>query len=197
MEKRKIITGVLVALLFGAAARADLMPAAGSGAGPRPRPLILRETVVPPSNFSHPWDGFITSDLSSLPARTLSDEFAPTRQPLETPHLYILADRQSGISLCLCALLGLGLCKAAPCVKKFSWGAIPAWYHDGGPYQIGHSLAVAPDCICPAPMCHLISPNEPFEEPPSPYEEGILLPWWPKSQFFPCTLAARGPPARW
>jgi hypothetical protein len=61
----------------------------------------------------------------------------------------ILIDRQDSMTLCLYALLGLGLCKSAPWVRKLTFGTIPEWYHDGGPFQVGHSCRIAPDCTCP------------------------------------------------
>jgi len=61
----------------------------------------------------------------------------------------VLTDRQSSMALCLYALMGLGLCKSAPRIREFSFGVIPVWYHEGRPFQIGHSFSLSPDCLCP------------------------------------------------
>ena len=75
----------------------------------------------------------------------------------------IRSDGQNSLGLCLCALLGLGVCRSAPWVKKLSLTVIPEWYHDGGPRQIGHSLAVTPDCLCSSSAC-FVQPQSPAED---------------------------------
>jgi hypothetical protein len=97
--------------------------------------------------------------------------------------------------LCLYALLGLGLCKSAPWVKKLSLGVLPGWYHDGGPFQIGHSLAISPDCLCLAVVC-FTQPQDKAEDLQPLYRLGAVAALWRAAQFVPAVRAARGPPVR-
>lgn len=158
VEKRKIITAILAALLVGASAQADLMPARGLETGIlhlRPASPGREQTY---GQVTIRLAGLEVADRNSLPWERWNAESTPSEPVGEPSHLYVLADRRDSASLCLCALLGLGLCKAAPCVKRFSWGAFPSWYYEGGPYQIGHSLVISPECDDLAPVC--------FTEPP-------------------------------
>jgi hypothetical protein len=111
----------------------------------------------------------------------------------ETQPLRILSDGQSSFSLCLYALVGLGLCRSAPWVRKLSVGVIPDWYHGGGPWQVGHSMAISPDC-CPVPIYCLVQPDHTREDSPSRHSRGTIMSLWRNSQFTPTVLAPRGPP---
>ena len=107
--------------------------------------------------------------------------------------MLVLCDRQDSLGLCLYALFGLGLCKSAPWVKKVSLGVVPGWYHDGGPFQIGHSFAVTPDCLNAALVCFVQQDNI-AETPLSQYrDEEIVSLWW-QSQCTPVIRSPRGPP---
>lgn len=133
------------------------------------------------------------ANLDSYARGLLAEGQGQVEPPEEGPRLHVLAEQQNSASLCLYALLGLGLCKAAPCVKKWSWGGLPEWYHEGGPFQIGHSVAVAPDCLCPTLVCHFLPPPDLGMERASNYEWGLAR-LWPKSQYLPTVCAPRGPP---
>lgn len=122
--------------------------------------------------------------LSAVP----SDE-----PPQEARQAYIQADHLNSLGLCLSALLGLGLCKSVPWVKKFSFTVVPAWYHDGGPAQIGHSFAVTPDCVCMAPVC-FVQPDVPAEDSIPGWRFSAIVSLWRTSQFTPAVCAGRAPP---
>ena len=106
----------------------------------------------------------------------------------------IRRDEQDSLGLCLFALLGLGLCKSAPYVKKFSFGTVPEWYHSGGPSQIGHCFAISPDCLSCAPVVCFIQPDCEGKDVTPQYFSGAIAALLRKSQFAPTTLASRGPP---
>jgi hypothetical protein len=106
----------------------------------------------------------------------------------------IRADEQNSLDLCLFALLGLGLCKSAPYVRKFSFGAIPDWYHTGGPSQIGHSFAISPDCLSLKPACRCRMQPDSTAATVSQFRLEIVESLWRRSQFTPAVLASRGPP---
>jgi len=118
-------------------------------------------------------------------------DFEPVRQT-QTPR--ILTDQQSSRNLCLCALLGFGLCSSAHCLKKLHFGFIPEWYHHGGPYQIGHSLAVNPDSLRPISLCCFIQTTFAGEDCEPHYHSGTIMSLWRTSQYTPDVLASRGPP---
>jgi len=77
----------------------------------------------------------------------------------ETIAPIITSDRIDSLHLCLSALISLGLCSSVHWMKKHSFGFIPEWYHNGGPFQIGHSHALMPGTLCPAPACCFIQPS--------------------------------------
>ena len=133
------------------------------------------------------------SDLDLLTVGLLPDPEGDVGQTSEARLLRILSDGQSSFSLCLYALLSLGVCRSAPLVKKLSVGPIPDWYCAGGPWQIGHSLVLAPDCCSAAVYC-FIQPEHPRENSPSRYCRGAIMSLWRHSQFTPTALTSRGPP---
>lgn len=113
--------------------------------------------------------------------------------------LTLPADRSSA-SLFLSALAGLGLWQLGRSAKNLHLGALPEWYHDGGPTQVGHatpldlefSLAAMPVC----PFDSLVKQQPPIIP--------LLLErqWWihetvvfvVKSRHIPPTIDPRGPP---
>lgn len=106
----------------------------------------------------------------------------------------IATDGQNSLHLCLYALLSMGLCRSVPYVKKVSLGIVPQWYHDGGPFQIGHSSAISPDCLDAAPIYCFIQPDDRADDLTPRYRPGAIVSCWRTSQFTPSVLASRGPP---
>lgn len=106
----------------------------------------------------------------------------------------IASDRQNSLHLCLYALLTMGLGKSVPYVKKFSLGVVPQWYHDGGPFQVGHSHAIAPDCLDAVPVYCFIQPESGAEDLTPLFRHKTIVSLWRESQFTPLALASRGPP---
>lgn len=128
-----------------------------------------------------------------------SVEFLPRtnidgRQTSEMQQPQILTDGTNSFNLCLSALIGLGLCSSVNFVKRFSFNFIPEWYHNGGPFQIGHSHAVTPETLYPAPACCFIQPACAVESHIPQYRLRTILSLWRKSQFTPDVIASRGPP---
>jgi hypothetical protein len=108
--------------------------------------------------------------------------------------IHVLVDTNSSLSLCLYALLGVGLCSSGHWIKKVSLGAIPHWYHDGGPSQIGHSLAICPHRLYPEAVCCFVHPELEEQEPSPQYHRGLIEPLLRKSLFTLSVLASRSPP---
>jgi hypothetical protein len=112
----------------------------------------------------------------------------------QTPPPQIAADAgNSSFSLCLSALLSLGLCHSISGVKKLSFGFPPQWYHYTGPSQIGHSIAVDIDSV--SPVCCYTQPIPRVTDLALQRHFGTVVSLWRTSQFTPDVIASRGPPA--
>ena len=134
------------------------------------------------------------TDLSIEPVDLSPQGGEEVGELLLTQNAQILTDGQNSLHLCISALIGLGLCSSAHCLKKLSFGFIPEWYHNGGPFQIGHSLAVSPESLCPAAACCFVQPVHTAEDIIPQYCCGTIVSCWRKSQFTPDVIASRGPP---
>jgi len=196
IKRRQIITVLIGALVVCAISHADMMPVSPlDAADGRQSPQAHTLTDLRPASPSSPFADFVgIGDLDSSFVRFLPQAGPEAGQPSETKPAAILTDRQNSLTLCLYALLGLGLCRSAPLVKKVHFSGIPDWYHSGGPLQIGHSFAISPDCLASAPICCLVQPECGAETPLAQYRRGAIVSRWRKSQFTPMVLAPRGPP---
>jgi len=141
-----------------------------------------------PSNFP----SVATLDFCSV--EFLPEANANVSQTSEMQHPLILTSGPGSFNLCLSALMGLGLCSSAHWVKRLSFGFVPEWYHNGGPFQIGHSFAVTPESLCPVPACCFIQPVCTVEDSLPQYRLGTVTSLWRKSQFTPVVIGPRGPP---
>ena len=191
MARRRIIWVVVLAMAVVVTARADMIPVFGpavtvslsaSEPSEQQSPSVAPEDSLFPLGALDPLAGGLSRGV------LVQDPQPSTPQPV-----IILSDKQDSLSLCLYALFSLGLCKSAPWVKRLSFGIIPSWYHDGGPWQIGHSFAVAPDCLSYAEIC-VVQPQGGPERLSPHYNRGIVSPLLRHSQFTLAVLAARGPP---
>ena len=134
------------------------------------------------------------ANLDLGPVELLPEPTADTVQTSELQNMRSFTDGPGSFALCLYALIGLGLCQAAPWVKKLSFEFIPEWYHDGGPFQIGHSFAVTPETLYPMPACCFVQPACMVESHIPQYSQRTIVSLWRKSQFTPDVIASRGPP---
>ncbi len=97
------------------------------------------------------------------------------------------------MDLCLYALLGLGLCKSAPWVKRLHIGVIPEWYHHNAPAQIGHSYAIEPTCLCSTAVC-FVQPDCRAEDSVAPHRLRAVRSLGRASQSTLAVLPSRAPP---
>ncbi len=193
---KKTITTAMVALAVASVVHADMVPMSPPDGGLR-QSLPVCEGRVPQqySDSNEPAAFLGTVDLDSLPVGFLLQTTAEADQLGETKPAPILTDGQNSLSLCLYALLGLGLCRAAPFVRKSYVGGMPDWYYSGRPHQIGDSIAVSPDCFISARAACFIQPGCPAEDSLVGYRGGIVVALWRKSQFAQPVLTSRGPPS--
>jgi hypothetical protein len=197
-RRNEIIPVLIGALALCATVRADMVPLSPTDVGYQTwSQTCVPADLLPPSPLNSCIDSGGVADLDPASVGFLFEPTQEAGQNRETKPAQILADRQNSFSLCLYALFGLGLCRSAPFVKKFHFGCIPDWYHTGGPAQIGHSFAIAPDCLSPAPVHCFIQPDSiaGTENALPQYCRGTVVSLWRKSQFTPAVLASRGPPS--
>ena len=192
---RLIISACAAVLVVAATGYADMKPVCSPGADvraacscDRPGPL----STAPVTSFGR-------SGMPYLGPRSAAHT-AEARPDVGLTHaaqtLQILRHEQDSLSFCLYALLGLGLLKSVPCAKRLSLGVVPGWYHDGAPSQIGHSLAISPDCFTSTPVCCFIQPESMNEAPALQYHQRGIVSLWRASQFTATVLASRAPPSR-
>jgi len=189
----KLLAALVGGLVVSVSVRADMVPI-DVGTEVRQAARVCSEVPAQSDDFAGLFDYHSVTDFRpeaiQLPAEAGTD-FG------QNPHArppQILTDGQSSLSLCVSALLGLGLCSSAHCLKKLHFGHIPEWYHNGGPWQIGHSLAINPDSICPVPAYCFVQPTHAAEDRIPQYRSGTVVSLWRKSQFTPDVIASRGPP---
>jgi hypothetical protein len=194
IEWRKIIPAVLAALVLVGTGYADLMPMSpaevtSEGTLPTDLPPVLQDSKGG-GLFHSPGILGLDSPGVGLP----SPVEAGAGGASETQALGVFSREPQSRDLCLYALMGLGLCKSAPWVRKLSFGVIPGWYHDGGPFQVGHSHAISADCLCSALGYCFIQPDRRAEDPTPLHRRGMVVAPRRKSQFTRTGLASRGPP---
>lgn len=190
---RKYIAAFVGGLFVCAAAHADMVPVSQLDAGYRHTEQPCGQAGSVYTSSSSPFGSFSFAALDSWSVEFLPKANTDISQSSELPSLQ-LTGGPSSFSLCLSALIGLGLCSSAHCIRKLHFGFIPEWYHDGGPYQIGHSLAIMPNSLCPAPVCCFVQPVHTVEELMPQSRLRTIAALWRKSQFTPDAIASRGPP---
>jgi len=194
-NRREKILGLIVALLVAGVARADMVPASERDSARKPLRHVCSRMEFQHANFSGLYDSSVAADLDFGPVRFLPragvDDVGQTSQ---TPHAMELTGGQDSSSMCLYALMSLGLCAAPHWVRRLSSGFVPEWYHEGGPFQIGHSHAATPESLYSLQVCFLAPPVHTAESIVPHYRLRTIVSLWRKSQFTPAVLAARGPP---
>jgi hypothetical protein len=190
---RNIITVIAAVLVVAATGHADMRPVCPPDAGVQAARSCDQFNPLRDGRFS-PFGPLGTPYTGPRSAGYPAEAQPYIGQTHQARPSRMLADERGSMGFCLYALLGLGLLKSAPYVKRLSLGVVPGWYHDGGPFQVGHSLAVSPDCLCSAPAC-FVQPDNATDDPPPQYCHEMIVSLWRKSQFTPTVLAPRGPPS--
>lgn len=192
--RTQVAVAVLGAMALGAASHAGMMPISPLSEAPR----LSRSGYVTASQedmgLPCPFDDLRVADLDLIPVASVSDSCDDIPLGDGAPAVHTLSDGQNSFTLCLYALLSLGLCRSTPLVRRLSFAHIPQWYHDGGPFQIGHRLAISPDCLCSAAVCCFVQPAGSAEDSIPRYHFTCVVCVWRNSQFTPAVLAARAPP---
>ena len=196
MSGRRAISVLFAVLVCTVSVYADMMPVRTSSTeSGKPAYIPSGQTNLQYVDSSGPFNYPGVVDLDLWPAELLPGQTADIEQPPELQNLRSLTGGPGSFALCLYALIGLGLYQAAPWVKKIPFQFIPEWYHDGGPFQIGHSHAVMPETLYPTPACCFLQPACMVESNIQKYSQRTVISLWRKSQFTPDVIASRGPPS--
>ena len=194
INRRKLLITVGLGLLVTTGVYADMTPVSQSDAKRVRSSHACSLAELQYTNLSSPYNPPSVTELDLWSVEFLPEAKDDDSQSAEIQHLQILTNGPGSLNLCLSALIGLGLCSSAHWVKRISFGFVPEWYHNGGPFQIGHSYAVTPESLCPPPAFCFTQPVCTVEDSLPQYGLGTVVSLWRKSQFTPCVLAARGPP---
>ncbi len=194
INRRKLLITVGLGLLVTTGVYADMTPVFRMDAKCVQSSNVCSRTELQYTNLSSPYNPPSVTELDLWSVEFLPEAKDDISQTSEILHPLSLTNGPSSLNLCLSALIGLGLCSSAHWMKRLSFGFVPEWYHNGGPFQIGHSYAVTPESLCSVPVCCFIQPVFTVEDSLPLYRLGTIVSLWRKSQFMPCVLASRGPP---
>ena len=194
-NRREKVLGLVVALLVAGAARADMVPASERDGERKPLRDVCDSMEYQQADSHGLYDSSVAVDLdfgrSQFLPQARVDDVGQTSQTL---YAMELTGGPDSSGMCLYALMSLGLCAAPHWVRRLSCGFTPEWYHEGGPFQIGHSHAATPESLCSLQVCFLAPPDDRAEDSLPQYRLGTFLSLWRKSQFTPSVIASRGPP---
>jgi hypothetical protein len=193
IKGRDILIAVLAGFVVTTAGYADMMPVAAPEAGVRHTNSSGCETS--PVRTATPRTTLDSgpSDFSARLGGYLHDPSAETASRSDLSDALVLTDRQNSLDLCLYALMGIGLYRSAPWLRRFSLGVVPDWYHTGAPLQVGTSVVVRPDCVAMACVC-FVQPEPPFAHNRPDYRPEAAVRLRRISQFATAADAPRGPP---
>ena len=195
MNGKRTILVLFVVMVCTAYTYADMMPVPAASAERGQSSDVTRvQTDLHCADSSSLFNYPSAANLGLWPVGFLPDQTADTGHTPELQNLRSFTDGPGSLALCIYALIGLGLCQAAPWIKKISFEFMPEWYHDGGPFQIGHSFAVTPETLYPTPACCFVQPARMVESHIPKYSQKTIVSFWRKSQFTPDVIASRGPP---
>jgi len=198
MARQEALLLVAVLLVSVPAARADLDDPDAPGCAESPRFGSLPQQ-------QHDYENTHCSAQDQSPQRSypnLADiplgltwrqsppVFAPPAG--DNPKALILHSGPSSLSLFFVSFSYLGLWRVGRSASRFRFGSAPAWFHTGGPIQVGHASAIdtsgpmlfAP-CSQPLPGDH--------SRPPS-FSDALRQPPPVAAQCFSRAHATRGPP---
>ena len=190
----QLVLGIMAAVTGAAPVYADMTAVIPLDAPTLPSAAVETAARLVKMDVSGLADSFLDSrDPRSMFVGYVTGEPDRRVRVEGSPPVVILTDRRDSMALCLCALMGLGLCKSAPWVRRFNVSAIPGWYHDVGPLHIGQRLAIPPDCTCSVVAC-FYQPSRVAQHAMLCSRRRTVAPVWRMSQTAPTALAGRGPP---
>lgn len=195
MKHPRLILVFSFTLVAASAVRADLVPAHHS-ATTSAKAMVPRVAAAEADSYrARINDGRYGEDLF-WPAAHVPDALLVPESASDDSLTQPLPSAPSSVTLCLSAFAGFGVWQLTRSARKIHLGALPEWYHDGGPIQVGHvtPLDLSFD-LSALPVCHFEAPDPVGDRTPGPG-------WWlsraPRhpfhSQFTLLTADPRGPP---
>ena len=195
MNGKRTILVLFVVVVCTVSAYADMMPVPTASAERGQSSYVPRvQTDLHYADLSGTFSYSNIPNPDLWPVELLSGPTADVEQTPEMQNIRSFTDGPGSFALCLYALIGLGLCRSAPWIKKLSFEFTPEWYHDGGPFQIGHSHAITPETLYPMPVSCFVQPACMVESHIPLYSQTTIVSLWRKSQFTSSVIASRGPP---
>ena len=193
LQRGRVILTVILGLAVTSTACADMMPVSQLDTAGRQAPNPRLQSYVQPGDCHYPFGTelaplFLNFQSKIINRKSSIENFDPlpaaktnVGQTYQVQSLQILTDGQGSLSLCLYALIGLGLAKCAPLAKRISFG---------------HSFALPPESLCSAPVLYFVQPDCIADDISPQYYKGTIAPLLRKSIFTPTILDPRGPPFR-
>ena len=194
VNNRRIVSAVICGLIVTATVQADMVSVSQQNTGRKHSSSVYNIVETQHSYSSNQSNLFDAADLDSWSAEFLHHANTDVEQTTDRQHLQTFSNGPGSLNLCVSALIGLGLCSSAHVVKKLSFSFVPEWYHNGGPFQIGHSYAISPESLCPVPVYCFNQPVYMTEDSFIQHRWRTVVSIWRKSQFTPAVIASRGPP---
>ena len=191
---RKLISALIGVLISVGSVHADMVSVYKLDARLQQPQCVYSKTSHQFKSSSNSLNFTNVTDLGLWSVQFLPEESTEIGQITGIENSIDLTGGPSSVSLCLYALMGLGLCSTPHWIKRLHVGHIPEWYHNGGPIQIGHSLAISPESLCSVPVHCFIQPVLAAERLIPKYRLRTVVSLWRKSQFTPEKIASRGPP---
>ena len=188
------MTAVVGALIIARMVYADMIPVSQPNIPDRYPLCVSTQANLQPMHLPSILNDFGPIALDVWRVEWLTETPVDVRRTSHIQHSLNLTDAPSSFTLCLYALMSLALFKSSPWIKKLSFGHVPEWYHDGGPFQIGHSLIMTPESLCSVPTYCLIQPVLATRHLIPQYRLRTIVSLGWKSQFTPDVIAPRGPP---
>jgi hypothetical protein len=189
-KHRNIIPAVVIALAMAGVGQSDLIPVVyiETGVWGDSCPCGFTEPPTDPSFLFLP-------SAEELTAGTAHPESVTGQSPdmTEKRDCQVLSDRSDSFALCLYTLIGLGVFRSGHWARP-SLGFVPEWYHNGGPYQIGHSYAIGLDAFCQPTICFVQADNVYADFAGQCGDQGNRF-LRPRPQFVIGADTSRGPPA--
>lgn len=193
--RRKSVLAILVGIALAGTVHANMMPVSWQDVGCRQYPQVRVEIDLEHTSSSHSFVGFPgAADLDLRVFKSLAE--ANAGPAVETRPLQPRKASPGALSLCLYALIGLGLCRSGHWFKRPTFGFLPDWHHHRNPCQIWHSHAAGPKYLNSATAHGLIQPGCTATEGMPPYCRGAVLSLLRNTQFTPSVVpGSRGPPS--
>lgn len=113
----------------------------------------------------------------------------------EPQPLQVLTEKDDSLTLCLSALMSLGLCNSIPWTRKWVVRPLPRWYWSGCPGVYRPCLAISVILLHPEPTAPWDPPADPPQDAQAHSLSETTVPLWQESQSTLPVLTARGPPA--